>query len=215
MEFLRHDSPLMRFLGKVADIMLVNVLFVVCSLPIVTAGAAITAANKVMQDFVLGTESSIVKRFFQTFRSEFRRSTAAWLLTLFVCACLCYDALLVFYYLDGGLASTCYFLLGFMAFVVVAIAVYVFTLLARYENKLKNHLRNACFLAIGKIHRTIPAVIVALIPLAIPFFFTYVFVIYIYVWVLLLFALDSLAISYLLKPVLLLNEKDGGSEKVE
>lgn len=208
MRFLHPESPLMQFLGKVADIMLINVLLLLCSLPVVTAGAALTAACKVTQDMVLKEDHGIMKRFFTTFRREFKQATGLWLLLLLACGILIYDAFLVFLYCKGGLATTLYVFLGFLSFLVIAVAIYGFSLIARYENRLKNHLRNACFLMVGKIHRTIPAVLLAVIPIAVPFFFTVFFIKHIYLWILLLLAVSVYGISYLLKPVLLLNEKD-------
>ena len=189
----------MQFLGKVADLMLLNVLLLLCSLPVITAGAALTATCKVTQDMVLQDDHGIV-------RHEFRQSTGLWLMLLLANGILAYDAFLVYLYCEGGFATTLYVFLGFFGFLVTAVAIYAFSLLARYENRLKNHLRNACFLMIGKIHRTVPAVLLAILPIAVPFFFTVFFIRCIYLWILLAFAVSVYGISYLLKPVLLLNE---------
>lgn len=207
MRFLHPESSLMQFLGKVADLMLLNVLLLLCSLPVITAGAALTATCKVTQDMVLQDDHGIVKRFFFTFRHEFRQSTGLWLMLLLAIGILAYDAFLVYLYCEGGFATTLYVFLGFFGFLVTAVAIYAFSLLARYENRLKNHLRNACFLMIGKIHRTIPAVILALLPVAVPLFFAVFFIKFIYLWILLAFACSIYGVSYLLKPVLLLNEQ--------
>ena len=43
------DNPVMQFLSRVADIMLLNMLTLVCSLPIITAGAALSAPVFVRQ----------------------------------------------------------------------------------------------------------------------------------------------------------------------
>ena len=98
MQFLKPDSSLMQFLGKVADLMLLNVLLLLCSIPMVTAGAALTAACKVTQDMVLQDDRGIIKRFFATFRNEFKQSTGLWLLLLLACGILAYDVFLVYLY---------------------------------------------------------------------------------------------------------------------
>ena len=207
MQFLKPDSSLMQFLGKVADLMLLNVLLLLCGIPVVTAGAALTATYKVTQDMVLQDDRGIIKRFFATFRNEFKQSTGLWVLLLLVCGVLAYDVFLVYLYCEGALATTLYLFFGFLFFIVTSVAVYAFALIARYENRLKNHLRNACLLMIGKIHRTIPAVFLAILPVAVPFFFTVFFVKCIYLWIFLAFAVSVYGISCLLKPVLLLNEQ--------
>lgn len=206
MRFLDPDSSLMQFLGKVADIMLVNVLFLLCSLPIVTAGAAITAACKVMQDMILEQDYAITKRFFSAFRINFKQSTIAWLLFLLAAGILLYDGMLFYCYCEGSILTVLCVFLGLLTFLVLGTMTYLFPLIARYENTLRNHFRNAFYLMIGKIHRTIPAILLELIPLAVPLFLTAYFIKYLYLWILLLFGLVFYGICYLLKPVLLLNE---------
>ena len=41
--FFSMDSPVMRFLSRVCDLIILNLLAIVCSIPIVTIGAYITA----------------------------------------------------------------------------------------------------------------------------------------------------------------------------
>lgn len=207
MRFLHPDSPLMQFLGKLADIMLVNLLFLLCSLPLVTVGAAMTAAYKVTQDMVLQNDHTIIKRFFRTFHNDFKQSTIVWLLFLLACGILVYDGFLVFLYCEGGVATTLYVFLGVLAFLVLGTATYLYPLIARYNNTLRNHTRNAFYLMLGKIHRTIPAIILGLIPVAVPYFFTPYFIKCIYLWILLLFGLEFYGVCYLLKPVFLLNQQ--------
>lgn len=203
MRFLHPDSPLMQFLSKVADIMLINLLFLLCSMPLVTVGAAMTAAYKVTQDMVLQNDHNIIRRFFRTFRDDFKQSTIVWFLFLLSCGILAYDGFLVFFYCEGGMAITLYVFLGFLAFLLLGTVTYLYPLIARYNNTLRNHTRNSFYLMLGKIHRTIPAVILELIPVAIPFFFTPYFIKYIYLWILLLFGLEFYGVCHLLKPIFL------------
>ena len=53
------DSPIMRFLSKVCDLMILNVMCIICCLPIVTAGASITALYTITMKMVRGEESYI------------------------------------------------------------------------------------------------------------------------------------------------------------
>ena len=72
------DSPLMNFLGRVCDIMILNVLLIVFSIPIFTAGAAITAAYSVSYKMVKNEESYIIKGFWKAFKENFKQSTVIW-----------------------------------------------------------------------------------------------------------------------------------------
>ena len=50
------DSPIMVFLGKVGDLIWLNVLTMICCIPIVTVGASITALHYVSIKMVRNEE---------------------------------------------------------------------------------------------------------------------------------------------------------------
>lgn len=70
------DSPLMRFLGRFADFMLLNLLFVFTSIPLVTLGASVTALNATAIKQVKGDDESLIADYFDAFKQNFRQSTA-------------------------------------------------------------------------------------------------------------------------------------------
>ena len=76
------DNGVTRFLGKVADFMFLNLLWIVCSIPIITIGASTTAMYSVMLKLVKNEEGYIVKGFLKAFKENFRQSTLMWLLYL-------------------------------------------------------------------------------------------------------------------------------------
>ena len=70
MKFFNLDSPLMKFLSRMTDILWLNILTVVCSIPIVTAGASFTALHYVCLKMVRDEEGYITKDFFKSFKRE-------------------------------------------------------------------------------------------------------------------------------------------------
>ena len=52
------DNGVTRFLGKVADFMFLNLLWIVCSIPIITIGASTTAMYSVMLKLVKNEEAT-------------------------------------------------------------------------------------------------------------------------------------------------------------
>lgn len=79
MKSLSYDSAMMQFLSKVGDIVLLNLLFVLCSVPVVTLGAAqagLFTAMKVFRD--KEDDSSCFKAFFRGFTSGFWKITGLW-----------------------------------------------------------------------------------------------------------------------------------------
>ena len=74
------DSPVMRFLSRMADLMIMNLVVTICCIPIVTIGASITAMHYVMLKLVRGEDGYIVKDFFKSFKQNFKQSTIIWLI---------------------------------------------------------------------------------------------------------------------------------------
>ena len=64
--FFNMDSPVMRFLSRLCDLMILNILCLICCIPIVTIGASITALYSVTLKMVKGEDSYIAKGFFDT-----------------------------------------------------------------------------------------------------------------------------------------------------
>ena len=67
------DGPVMRTLTKVADLMILNVLAMICSIPVFTAGAALTALHYMSLKIVRGEEGYIIRGFFKSFKEKFGR----------------------------------------------------------------------------------------------------------------------------------------------
>lgn len=148
--FFDADKPLMRALTVVADLILLNILTILCSLPIVTAGAAVTSMYYVAIRIIRNEDGSMLKDYFRAFRSNFKKATIAWLLLLVTAALLYVDYIAAEIYIPVLCAG-----IGAIAVIVLTIALYAFALLARYENTLPGTLKNAVALAIGYFPRTL------------------------------------------------------------
>ena len=80
--FFGLDSPLMRFLSRLADIFILNILFLICCVPVITIGASATALYTVTLKMARNEESYMVKGFWKAFKSNFKISTIVWLIML-------------------------------------------------------------------------------------------------------------------------------------
>ncbi len=152
------DNPVIQMLARVGDLIIVNLLFLICSLPIVTLGASLTAMHKVTQDIVSGEESGTFKTFFRAFRDNFKQATAAWLLMLLFFVGMGCNYLLVLTYCTGNVALVLKCLVAFLVILVLAVTAYLFPLIVRYENNLREHFINATILAVVKLPRTVAIV---------------------------------------------------------
>ncbi len=159
------DSPFIRFMEHVADFFILNLLTLVCCLPLVTIGAALTAHCKIMQNLVLDEEQTIVKAYFCAFGQNFKQATVVWLIAAILIAMYVVDYFVIRIYFDEAWAHLTYWILGVLGVVAWGIMCYAFPLIARYENTLKEHLRNSFILALAQLPRTLLLVLLAAIPL--------------------------------------------------
>ena len=153
-KLFRMDSPLMRFLTKIADLMVLNILFCVTSIPLITIGASWTALYSVTLKMVRDEEGSVSRSYFRSFRQNFRQATLLWLGVLVVLALLALDIRV----LNGMAGGTAPGLLrvGVEILTLLGIMVlqYLFPSLARFEASLADTLKNACIMALAHLPKT-------------------------------------------------------------
>lgn len=91
MGFLHEDGPITSLLSRLTDLLLVNVFWVICCLPIVTIGASTTAMYDVCMRLALHEEIGVIKTFFQSFIRHLKRGTLLFLLAALAAALLIID----------------------------------------------------------------------------------------------------------------------------
>lgn len=150
------DNPLMKALSIAADLLILNILTIVLSIPIVTMGAAVTAMYDIVIRIVRGEEGYTVKPYFQAFKANFKKGTLLGLIVVGAGVLLYFDYLAAETYIPimkAGVAA--------IGVIVLATAFYAFALLARYENTFGATLKNALILMVGNFPRTLLMVICA------------------------------------------------------
>ena len=174
-EFFDMEGPFFRGLSTMADLMILNLLALICCLPVITAGASLTALHYVCLKILRGEESYIVRQFFSSFRKNFRQATLAWLIYLFLAAILALDYRII---TSGTIKVPLPVMaaVGVATFVLFATSLFVFPLIARFENTLRETFHNAVLLTVGVFPRTLmmmvvmalPVVLVLMLPAVIP-----------------------------------------------
>ena len=206
-----YENPFIQFLVRVGDLIILNVLFILCSAPVVTLGASLTALHRVTQNMLFEQEEPLIKAFFRAFRQNFKQSTLVWLVELVVIVSLVCDVLLVMAYFNGGLAKAMYILVAVLAILVAGVFSYLMPLIARYENGTRQQVNNAVVLAIIKLPKTIILVLMNLLPVILLLISVPVFVQTLIFWVIIGFAFVSFLTSSILKPVFQQLEKGNSS----
>lgn len=151
-------------MSKVADLCILNIICVVCCIPVITAGASITAMYYVTLKMVRNEEAYIVRSFFKSFKQNFKQATIINLIMLLIGVVLYID-LNVSKAMQGGAGQI--FQVIFMAFVLIyfILFLYVYPVLARFYNTIKNTIKNALFMAIRHLPYTVVMVLIAVCPL--------------------------------------------------
>lgn len=155
--FFNYDNPVWRFIGKFWDLILLNVLFVVCSVPIFTIGASTTAVYYVTLKLVRDEEGYTIRSFFKSFKENFKQATIIWLV-LMAAGCILFLDFLFFVRIPSGtmtFRTVMLAIFGGMTIVWGAITLYVFPLQARFYNTIKRTLFNAFFMSIRHFLQTI------------------------------------------------------------
>ena len=147
------DSPIIQGLAKIADLMLLNMLYVISCLPVITIGAA-TAALYDVTTRLAKDDALIWRHYWQAFRSNFKQATLIWILLLLV-GSLIYGSAIFYWSYELPNKDLCLTLLAFVALVLLCIFSWVFPLQARFENSLKNTLTNALLCSWSYFPRTI------------------------------------------------------------
>ena len=141
------DSPIGRAMNTVADVMILSVLWVVCSLPVFTAGAATTALYYASMRSVR-QEGSVFKDFFRAFRDNFKKSLMFTLLLAGAVLLIAGD-FRIFSKVQLAGESVLRVILYAVIFLLIMIVSYFFPLLARYDAAVKAHIKNAFLLSIS------------------------------------------------------------------
>lgn len=196
---LGNDSPLGRLVGRLLELIGLNLLWVVCCLPVVTAGAATCALHFVLSP-QRGENEGAFRCYFRSFRRNFKIATFLWLpvlvLGLLVLLCL---RLVSFW--EGAARMVGIVFFCFPALLLLMIAGYGFPLLARFEIPARYLVENALFLALAHFPRTLAVVGLTLLPVAVWFLLPPAALSLIFVWVPVGFSLTALWIERILEPV--------------
>lgn len=148
MDPLNPDSGFSRIMGEIFDYLKLGFLFLLFSLPIVTAGAAATAAMFVGMKLVRGEAPKLWRPFWQSFRQNFRQATMATLFLLVLAAILGFDWYQLFQMESTMPVRIARGLVFLTALAIMMAALYVFPILARFEVSGRQLVRNAAAFAL-------------------------------------------------------------------
>ena len=163
MKLFSMDSPLMQALSRIADILWLNVLTLICCIPIVTAGASFTAMHYMCLKMARNEETYISKGFFKSFKENFRQATIIWLIQLVVILVIGYD-FFIMYTSQEGLNIVVQVPIFIATILVALTSTFVYPILARFVNTIPHTIKNALFVSIMQLPKTLLMILMSVLP---------------------------------------------------
>lgn len=159
MNFLFNpENKFWNFVAKLTDVAVMSILWLICSLPIITIGASTASFYSFTMELVSDTEGKVVQSFFAGFKRCFKKATLIWLAQLAGSAFLAYDlwACWQYFTLTGSIVSlVCLSVSACVAIVFVSLFLYIYPILAVYDFNLKKLFTDSAIMAIANLHVTV------------------------------------------------------------
>lgn len=172
MKFWQYDSPFMTGCRRLTDYMILGWLWIIASIPIITFGAATTAAFMTAHLSIREKDGTIWKPFWKYFRQEFKQATILWIIEIVVLNLLLIDVVVVRYLKLPLLVQQLTLLICIFAFCWLQLW---FGYQSRIKDKLGMVLLNAFRMTVSNFGRTLLMAVLALLALAVSYFSVFFF----------------------------------------
>jgi len=194
------DNAFFRAMGRLADLMILNLIFLLCSLPVFTIGASTTALYYVTLKMAANEEGYVVRSFLKSFRQNFRQATIILVALLFAGSVLGLD-IYILNHSDSSFGAVFLVLISAITILYVMELIYIFPLLSRFENSIAVTFRNAFIMAIADFPRTLVMMLLIVGSVFLTFWNAYTLWYGILVWIVCGFALIAFANSFFLNRI--------------
>lgn len=195
------DSPAYRFMFRAAELSLLNILCLICCLPVVTIGPAISALYSVAMKLARDEAPPLIRSFFLAFRDNFRQALPVWLVQLLLGVILVGDILYCLEIQQDGLTGK--IMLGtsvLVAALFLMMSQYLFPLVAKFRNSLLKTVQNALLLSVTHLWATLLMLAVTIAPLVMVYLYSTFLS-----WALLYYLLVGVALTAFLHAKLFVN----------
>ncbi len=161
-----YENPVWQFMGRIADLMILNAMALIFSVPIITIGASWTALYYCTVKIVRKEDTYVWKEFWNSFKSNFKQATIIWLILIPFLAILFVDVLM--WYNDPTLLPKVLKVTTVIVIcIVLAITIYVFPILSHFDNTTRNTLKNAFLVSMINIPYTLYFMFLLFLPIVI------------------------------------------------
>lgn len=145
MKLFQIDSPLMRTLAHITDMVILNVMWIICSIPVVTMGASTAALFGCFLNE--SKETLTITRFWNQFRGNFKKATIIWIAEIPLLLVIMVN--IWFYYSQGGAFSITRILLLIPAVILGVGLEYWLPLQSHFENSIRQTMKNGFLISLA------------------------------------------------------------------
>jgi len=170
MRLFNLESPFMQALNKVADLMLLNLLTLLCCMPIITIGPSLAGMHYVALKMARDEECYIARDFFKSFKLNFKQGTIIWLMMLFLIIVLVCD-FFILQNSDLEFGRVVKVVLTGIVIILLFTSMFIFPVLARFENTVLHTIKNAFLISTLQFPKTILMMILSVLPVGLFIFF--------------------------------------------
>lgn len=183
------ESPFFQWLSKFADRIILNILYVITCMPVVTIGAS-TAALYNVSGRIDRDEGHVWRDYWKAFRSNFKQATVLWIVLLMSGMVIGFGML---FYLRSNQSGSMIGILivALLFFLWAATSAWVFPLQSRFENSVQNTLKNSLIFGLLYFPRSIVVAVINLFPLVVFLFFPTVFLYLTFIWLMAWFSVAA------------------------
>lgn len=164
--FFDNANPFFRAMNVAFNLIIINLLTLLCSLPLVTIGTALAAANTVLTSMVEGQEGYPSRQFFQAFRKNLRQGVLSFLVFLLGAFVLGVDLYGSIRLMQGVFRRIFLVTTSLLIVIYAVILFYFYIFLSRYEDSQKTTLKNAAAASVAYFPRTVGMMVIAVAFLA-------------------------------------------------
>ncbi len=155
---IKEDNPILGMLSKLTDLLVINLLVIVCCLPVFTAGAALTAGHFAALRLKKG-EGTVFADFWRSFKENFKQATVVWLILAAIVA----GVLVVLWF--WGAQSVLLSILGLVTLLLtLMLSLWVYPVLSRFVYSTGALLRTSFVLCYRYLFRTVGMLLSLLLP---------------------------------------------------
>lgn len=145
-----YESKFNAGYSRIIDCILLNILWLICSLPVVTIGASTTALYYTVNKVILHGENYAFREFWKAFKTNLKQSTIIWIIIAALEVLLLVDYHVMKYHYDTGITDKkVYYFFAIMLAIVLVWGIFAFAYTSQFDNTLRQIIRNS-FIVIFK-----------------------------------------------------------------